>query len=96
MLRWELQATQSFLSPLIEADGGGGVEKYLIVQGPWGEEDGPSGAGSCRLTQILHHVYLVEGVGGAGSSGATCASVLLDDFDLHYLLPRCLPRVVYQ
>lgn len=39
MLQWELQATQSFPSPLIEAD----EKKSLIVLGLEGEEAGPLG-----------------------------------------------------
>lgn len=76
MLQRELQSTQSLPSSLIGA-GDCGV-KGLDPQGV-----------SCKLTQILHHVYLK---GGRGMGGSVCASVLQDDFDLDYLLPQRISR----
>lgn len=55
-----------------------GAKRALIVLGLRGEGPGPLGV-SCKLTPILHHVYLE---GGTDSFSAICASVLQDDFDL--------------
>lgn len=63
--------------------GAEGAGRTLIVLGLWGEGAGPLGV-SCKLAQILHHVYLE---GGTDSLWAICASVLQDDFDLDYLPP---------
>lgn len=68
----------SITSFLFDQSWSGGGKKSPYCAGTAGWRAGPLGV-SCKLTPILHHVYLE---GGTDSFSAICASVLQDDFDL--------------